>query len=66
MNPIVVKRIRKRMVDLDISGYAELARRLGINQGYLCHILKGRKRGEGVKKRIAEMLDLSVRSLLAA
>jgi len=66
MNKTVVKRMRRRMVDLGIDSWAELARRAGVDRSYVCHILRGTRKAQKTRKKIAKVLGIPARSLLAA
>jgi len=66
MKTTVVKRVRKRMIDLNIPSDAALARRLGVSGRYVSYTLRGERRGERVRKGLAKVLDLPERLLLSA
>jgi len=53
------KEVRKALIDRDMS-LSDLAEKLGISLSYLYDIFKGSRKGEEQKKKIIELLGLTV------
>lgn len=66
MNSETVKRIRMRRLERDIPSDAALARRIGVTPACLCNILRGYRRGEATRKKLARELRMPVDQLLCA
>ncbi len=63
MNGRKVKRIRKKMIDRGIPSVSALARQIGEDQSYVSRILKGKRKADHIRKKIAQALRLPPQAL---
>ena len=58
MDATSVKLIRHKMLEADIPTWAALARHVGTSRQNMCRMLKGRRPGVALRKKIAALLNV--------
>ena len=62
MNKATAKKIKKLMIDREVSG-AQIARLVGCNRQNIYHVIEGRSKPSRIRRAIAEVLGVNVSDL---
>lgn len=62
MGTVLAKKIRKRMIDADVTG-AEIARKAGVHRSSINKTIGGTRKSFRLRKAIADALHLKVKNI---
>ena len=65
MHPDKIKLLRVKMLEAGIPTWAALARHVGKSRQNMCRMLKGRRPGVALRKKIAALLSIPESAILA-